>query len=86
MNLPDFTFKIDSLEDLLTAAGIVDDDDRVHLAGKKLKELAVSAVAIKADLIKCHEICTELGLPDFGGGTVGLRKRLEFFNERQKKP
>jgi len=78
MDIPDFTFKIDSLEDLLTAAGIVDDDDRVHIAGKRLKELAVEAVAIKNDLIKCHEICTELGLPYLGGGTVGLRKRLEY--------
>ena len=29
-------------------------------------------------LLRCHELCTQMGVPDLGGGFLGLVKRLEF--------
>lgn len=79
-----FTFMASTLNETMTAAAMMNDTDKASITGKQVKEMATQLYAFKKDIIKCHEICTELDVPDFGGGLVGLKKRLEFLKEKYK--
>ena len=73
----DIHFVVSSIEDAITAAGLMDDDERTYLTGADLKKIVPQLIDLRDDLIKCHELCTKLGVPDLGGGVHGLRQRLE---------
>lgn len=73
-----YSFTVCNLEEMITAAGILDSDDRAYVTGAQLKESLVSVIGIKNEVEQSHKILTEMGIPDLGKGTHGLLKRIEF--------
>jgi len=72
-----FTFNVTNLEELITAAGIIEDDQIITITGKQLKETAVVCVKIQDDLNQCHQLLDEIGVPKSNTGLDGIKQRLE---------
>lgn len=80
-----YTFHANTIDEVITAAGVIGEDEQAYITAAQLREGAKVLIAVRDDLAKCHELCKELGAPDLGGGTFGLVKRLEFLkNNRQE--
>jgi hypothetical protein len=71
-------FKVASIDELITAAGIVDDNQKITITGAQLKEWGPIIVELEKDIFNCHKLCTDMGVPDMGEGTAGLVKRLTY--------
>lgn len=77
-DMPDkFTFEVSSIEDLITAAGIVEDNEVITISGKQLKEFAVGCNSIQKELNVCHQILSKIGIPESKAGLNGIKQRLE---------
>jgi hypothetical protein len=78
-----YQFDANTFEEVITAAGIVEDDGKVYMTGKRFREMLPMMIGLKEDIEHGHRLCTEMGIPDLGGGSQGLVKRLEFLKNRK---
>jgi predicted kinase len=61
-----YTFTVNSIEDAITAAGLMENEDRAYITGAQLKLAVKYMIEIKKDLKECHQVCNDLSIPDFG--------------------
>jgi hypothetical protein len=80
MNDGTWHFEARTIQEIISAAGIAEDDSKVYITGKRLKELVPMLIQISSDIEKCHQILTDKGVPELNGGTQGLVGRLEFLD------
>lgn len=72
-----FTFRINNLEELITAGSIVSDNDRVTVSGKQLKNICSTAIILTDTVNRCHVILSDIGVPGSPQGIEGLIDRLK---------
>ena len=73
----DYTMNVTSINDLITASGIVEDNQKIFITGAQLKKCVPDIIKITQDIEICHKLCADMGLPYTGCGTNGLVQRLQ---------
>lgn len=68
-------YSINSIEELITAAGFVENDQII--TGKQLKEASAQCIKLKNELNLCHQFFDEIGVPKSNTGLNGVKQRLE---------
>ena len=78
------TIVVDSIDEMVKIATTVTDEDKIFMTGQQFKESALYLLGVGYDIARGHQLCSDMGVPDLGGGTEGLVKRLEFLKENPK--
>jgi len=80
--MSDTLFVVNTIDEMVTAVSLVTDEDKVYMTGRQFKETALHLMELGRDVALCHQLCSDIGAPDLGGGTEGVVKRLEFLKNR----